>query len=1082
MGMHLVVANDLETLADRLVDRLSGVPDDPFLPETIVVPGDGVRSWLTHAIALRLGICSNIQFSYPARFLKDTFSLESKMGTWETGPLTWAVHAIQKEGGVDDLMRARAIADVFDRYILYRPHMVRRWSDGEDVDGSLQTLADHHLWQPELWRQLEARLGRSDARAYEQLTNASADEISFTGSIPPRVSIFGLTTMPQPQLDLFRVLSTKTEVAVFAPVSSSSRWESVRSAWREELRFPALRDAHPRPTGGFRLNTVWGRTNEEGHTLLLDSVLATSGEVEGPVNIKRDSAGGDDITLLSSLQDAIDHDTIPDAEVPLDRTVVIHRTFGATRQVEVLRDHLLHLFNERHRDGSAVFAPRDVVVLTNDVERFAPLVQSVFAGNPAAGVPDIPVQIADRSLGVTNPIATVGQQLLQLLDGRFRVDDVVELLAQPVVAMSFDIEPADVPRVSELLTMANARWGLDGDDQRAVGIEPLGTFTLLDALNRLVSAVATAASGPELVGDRIAPLREVSFDDVALLGKTALFLQQLHDSCSQLNLFAPPRDWFITFREALGHLVFVSDDEVLWWRALDRLCEQLCDEVELAGDYSASVAANPADLAVLVNSRLASTAGMPRFQTGRVTLSSLTAVRGVPHSVVCLLGVDREGEPNTLGNPDDLTQSPQCIGDRDQRSEYQAQLLDAVMSAQDRLILCSTGFDVTSGAEVSPSPALSELIDALGDLIGRKFPLVHHPRQTWSEANFVIHPEVSDRPWSHDRSAVEAAISRRSQHKQQPESLVLTERPDGPCTIADLRHAFGQPIRTFCEDRLHLAALQEFGRERGSNIPLGLDGLDRYGLRNGMLSSAMGGGDPEDWVDFLTASGDVPPGVYGTASLQTARDDAKAIVDALSSEGMTLPLVTTSLDVHLTSEDGDVELTGVIDSLHGSTVLDIAASSSFANHFCERLVDLVVLSVASPQTQWRLSMYRVSNTKARVRHLTVSLTPSADPRELLDGLINLRREVLIRPVPLFAGVALAQCCGGDPKAEWEGNQVRPGEREQTFNRLLFDFGYEELLDQTTILRDVDKWFASLLRSVEINDSTGKLQSMNEVAS
>ena len=35
MEMHLVVANDLETLADRLVDRLSGVPDDPFLPETI---------------------------------------------------------------------------------------------------------------------------------------------------------------------------------------------------------------------------------------------------------------------------------------------------------------------------------------------------------------------------------------------------------------------------------------------------------------------------------------------------------------------------------------------------------------------------------------------------------------------------------------------------------------------------------------------------------------------------------------------------------------------------------------------------------------------------------------------------------------------------------------------------------------------------------------------------------------------------------------------------------------------------------------------------------------------------------------
>ena len=68
----------------------------------------------------------------------------------------------------------------------------------------------------------------------------------------------------------------------------------------------------------------------------------------------------------------------------------------------------------------------------------------------------------------------------------------------------------------------------------------LGTFTLLDALNRLVSAAATAASGPELVGDRIAPLREVSFDDVALLGKTALSFSNCttvaHNSISSHHL------------------------------------------------------------------------------------------------------------------------------------------------------------------------------------------------------------------------------------------------------------------------------------------------------------------------------------------------------------------------------------------------------------------------------------------------------------------------------------------------------------------------------------------------------------------
>ena len=119
--------------------------------------------------------------------------------------------------------------------------------------------------------------------------------------------------------------------------------------------------------------------------------------------------------------------------------------------IEALRDHLLHLFNERRRDGSAVLLLGVwCSSLTSNVSLHWCSLCSLVS---QLRRPDIPVQIADRSLGVTNPIATVGQQLLRLLDGRFRVDDVVELLAQPVVAMSFDIEPADVP------VSANPRHG-----------------------------------------------------------------------------------------------------------------------------------------------------------------------------------------------------------------------------------------------------------------------------------------------------------------------------------------------------------------------------------------------------------------------------------------------------------------------------------------------------------------------------------------------------------------------------------------------------------------------------------------------
>lgn len=1081
MGMQLVVANDLETLADRLVELLSDSPRDPFTSESIVVPGDGVRSWLTHAIATRVGICSNINFSYPAKFLKTTFDLESKLGLWETGPLTWAIHAIQKEDGVDDLLRARAIADVFDRYILYRPHMVRRWSDGENVDGSLQALADHHRWQPELWRKIEARIGQSDARTFEELARRSSVDFAAAETLPARVSVFGLTTMPQPQLDLFRLLSSHIELVLFAPASSSARWESVRMGLGEELRFPVLRDAHPRSATSFRLNEVWGRTNEEGHALLLDTVNVANGVVVGPSQHDRLASSTQRSNLLSSLQSAITQDQSPNDDVAPDHTVVIHRTFGATRQVEVLRDHLLHLFNERHSDGSAVFEPRDVVVLTHDVERFAPLVQAVFAGSPEAGLPEIPVQIADRSLGITNPIASVGQQLLRLLDRRFRATDVVELLAQPIVRQRFDLDASEVERVSELLLSANARWGLDEDDQRVVGIEPLGSFTLLDALHRLIAAAATSASGPNLVGGRTAALPGVSFDDIGLLGKTMMFAQQLHDSCEQLGHPAAPQEWFEILRQSLGHLVSVNDDEVFWWRSVDRLFDEVHEELRRVGEPSASAISQPADLSVLISSRLSATKGMPRFHTGRVTVSSFTALRGVPHRVVCLLGIDREGEPSALGNPDDLTQSPQCIGDRDARSEYQAQLLDAVMSAQERLVICSTGFDIRTGAEVSPPSALSELVDALEGLTGRAFSVVNHPRQNWSEMNFVVHPEVTERPWSHDRSAVEAAIARRYQRNGQSKLPLLPERDLGAVTVADLRDALSRPVRTFCDDRLHLATFRESDRDISSNIPLSLDGLDRFSLRNGMMSAALQGGRPEDWVAYLVASGDVPPGVYGATSLQQAQDESGAIVSAATSDGVELPLVTTSIDVRLGETDGARGVSGVVDSLYGSVLLDIAASSSFAERFCERLVDLIVLSVAQPETPWRLSMYRAGTAKSPVRHIVASLGSDANPNELLDLLLRLRREVLTRPVPVFPRVALAHCCGGTPRSEWEGEQHRPGEREQPSHQLFFDLGYEDLVDQTTFLTEIDNWFAPIVRAFDITDSSGELHSVNEVS-
>ena len=105
----------------------------------------------------------------------------------------------------------------------------------------------------------------------------------------------------------------------------------------------------------------------------------------------------------------------PDARArldPADRSVQIHACHGRARQVEVLRDAILHLLAD-----DDTLEPRDVIVMCPDIETFAPLIQATFgAGEVVADdeleplpaelqPPDLRVRLADRSLRQTNPRA-----------------------------------------------------------------------------------------------------------------------------------------------------------------------------------------------------------------------------------------------------------------------------------------------------------------------------------------------------------------------------------------------------------------------------------------------------------------------------------------------------------------------------------------------------------------------------------------------------------------------------------------------------------------------------------------------------
>ena len=89
---------------------------------------------------------------------------------------------------------ARRVADLFDRYAVQRPEMLRAWAGGHDLDGppggSAEPLADGQRWQSTLWRALRAELGPSPAERLVELRRA-LDDRSSVPDLPGRLAVFG---------------------------------------------------------------------------------------------------------------------------------------------------------------------------------------------------------------------------------------------------------------------------------------------------------------------------------------------------------------------------------------------------------------------------------------------------------------------------------------------------------------------------------------------------------------------------------------------------------------------------------------------------------------------------------------------------------------------------------------------------------------------------------------------------------------------------------------------------------------------------------------------------------------------------
>ena len=185
-------------------------------------------------------------------------------------------------------------------------------------------------------------------------------------------------------------------------------------------------------------------------------------------------------------------------------------------------------------------------------------------------------------------------------------------------------------------------------------------------------------------------------------------------------------------------------------------------------------------------------ASRANFRTGTLTMCTMLPMRSVPHRVVCLLGVDDGVFPRSVRlDGDDIAAGQPWVGDRDPRSEDRQLLLDAVLAAQERLLVIFAGMDPRTGEPTPPAVPVGELLDTLDQTARtadgrpiREAVTVRHPLQPFAPQNF--RPDRTGPSRSASTGPACAAYARPggtapTRPRCSPRRTCRRSRPNGRC-------------------------------------------------------------------------------------------------------------------------------------------------------------------------------------------------------------------------------------------------------------------------------------------------------------
>jgi exodeoxyribonuclease V gamma subunit len=634
--------------------------------------------------------------------------------------------------------------------------------------------------------------------------------------------------------------------------------------------------------------------------------------------------------------------------------------------------------------------PKDIIVMTPDIETYSPYIQAVFHAQSDETL-RIPFSIADKSIKTQSRIIETFLALLDLKGSRLGVSSIMALLESSAVKDKFDLTESDLELVEWWIKKTNIRWGYDALSKEKMGIPGFHENTWKAGLDRLILGYAMPGRDTNMFSG-ILPYDHIEGDDVKTLGKLLEFINCILKWKSELEKVQTVKKWGQAFMLILEQFFLPGEDSEREAQFLRNTFNGLENKEKVSGfKDKVELEVMRSYLERIFEHELTSTG----FISKGITFCAMLPMRSIPFKIICLIGMNNDCFPREyrpLGF--DLIARKPTIGDRSKRNDDKYLFLEALISAREKFYISYVGQSIKDNTKIEPSVLVSELIDYIDHsfTLPEHFITEHLITQQKLQAFNLEYFRKDSKLHSYSKEnflAGKGLIQPRADSNFIRKNLSTPTEDFRNLEIETLIAFFSHPVKFFLQRRLGIYLDESTGlldEKENFNV----NGLEKYKMGQDLFKTKLSGFGIDEMLSVQRATGVLPHGNVGKVHFHEMSHHADIFINKLSD----ITKGNKFNDLDICHEITGFKITGSVTDIYEQGLIIFRYADIKAKDYLRAWIyHLLLCSIRD--SQYPLKTLLLGS------NMIAEFDPVQNPEKILEHLLHVYWKGLSEPVHFF---------------------------------------------------------------------------------